>query len=380
MPRFEVHIPAADSGRIGVTLRVDAEHWMAALKAGLHKLGEQGFSVQNVLVDVQDDGSVQVTESRNGRVLEIRELRTDGAAAKPSGQAPQPQARSALTQAKAPAAIGVHPPARNDEHPTLLDLPAPAAAQPIGEAVASSAKDGSRRDSGGWPWAASLSPQGEVEGIRADGDRPPAPRAPPPAKRPPPATVIDLQQPTRAVKGPIGRALSQNKQREQIEDVLADVFERVQGAYAQKGEQSALYLLLDLALEKIPAESGSVLLMTSGTGDLAFAGARGPKASELLQSQLIVPAGVGIAGFCAVEGVSVALSDVQRDPRWYSEVSERLQYETKSVLCAPMMTHGRSFGCIQLINRNGTAAFTEHEVGMLSYIAHQGALYLNSRS
>ena len=191
--------------------------------------------------------------------------------------------------------------------------------------------------------------------------------------------MTDLPQPTRPVKAQIGRTLDGTKHRESIEDSLADIFERVQGAYAQDGEKAALYLLLDLALEKIPAESGSVLL-NSGTGDLAFVGARGPKATQLLQSALVVPAGLGIVGFCAVEGVSVALSDVQRDPRWYSEVSERLNYETKSVLCAPMMTHGRSFGCIQLINRHGTDIFTEHEIGMLAYIAHQGALYLNSRS
>jgi hypothetical protein len=241
-------------------------------------------------------------------------------------------------------------------------------------------KDAARRDSKAWPWAASLSSQGEVEGAKGDGDLPPAPRAPPPAPRPAPAKVVDLPEPKRAAKAQIGRTLDTVKHRASVEDALADVFERVQGTYAQKGEQAALYLLLDLALEKIPAESGSVLLTNSGTGDLAFVGARGPKAAQLLQSALVVPAGLGIVGFCAVEGVSVALSDVQRDPRWYSEVSERLQYDTKSVLCAPMMTHGRSFGCIQLLNRHGTDVFTEHEIGMLAYIAHQGALYLNSRS
>src|SRR6266851_962992 len=136
MARFEVHIPAAQADQIGVTLRVEADHWMAALKAGLHKLGEQGFSAQNVLVDVQDDGSVQVTESRNGRVLEIRELPPAGAAAKPSGEArpptrpapmktepPLPLSRIAPTKAEPPAAMSVHPPAGRDDHPTLLEHP-----------------------------------------------------------------------------------------------------------------------------------------------------------------------------------------------------------------------------------------------------------------
>ena len=68
-----------------------------------------------------------------------------------------------------------------------------------------------------------------------------------------------------------------------------------------------------------------------------------PKAKELVAAKLVVPAGEGIAGFCATEGVSVAISDVQKDPRYWSEVSEKVDYETRSVLCSPMMTHGRSF-------------------------------------
>ncbi|HEX4803405.1 MAG TPA: GAF domain-containing protein [Myxococcaceae bacterium] len=367
MARFEVHIPAADPTGMNVTLRVDAEHWMAALRTGLLKLGEQGSSVQNVLVDVQSDGSVHVTESRTGRVFQIRE---------------------AAEQRRSPP----------DEHPTLLEFPsapppqkAPASAtpkaappplKPTSVPAPAAQTAAPRGDSNNWPWAASLSAHGQLEDATAKSM--PSRPAPPPRTRTPiaelQASVVELPQPSRAVEKKIGRTLDGKKDRRQeIDDALADVFERVQELYSQPNEQASLYLLLDLALEKIPAESGSVLMSDAGSGALAFAAARGPKASELLKSATMIPSGVGIAGFCAVEGVSVALSDVQRDARWHPEISERLNYPTKSVLCAPMMTHGRAFGCMQLINRSGGDAFTEHEVGMLAYIAHQGALYLNSR-
>ena len=52
MPRFEVFIPAAETTGFNVTFRVDAENWMAALKTGMQKLGEQGSAVQNILVDI----------------------------------------------------------------------------------------------------------------------------------------------------------------------------------------------------------------------------------------------------------------------------------------------------------------------------------------
>ncbi len=191
---------------------------------------------------------------------------------------------------------------------------------------------------------------------------------------------MELEHPTRPVRGHIGRAVGERKDQESdVEDALSDVFERVQEVYNQPSEDAAFYFLLDLALEKIATESGSVLLADAGTGDLSFAAVRGPKAQELLSAAVIIPAGVGIVGFCASEGVSLALSDVQKDPRYYSEVSERLKYPTKSVLCSPMMTHGRAFGCMQLVNKKGGDVFGEHEMGILSYIAHQAALYLNSR-
>jgi GAF domain-containing protein len=129
----------------------------------------------------------------------------------------------------------------------------------------------------------------------------------------------------------------------------------------------------------VPADSGSVFRADYATGDLTFAVARGPKAKELLQQKIVVPAGTGIAGFCSMEGVSVAVSDVDKDPRHYKAVADKVDYDVTSVACAPMMTHGRSFGCVQLINKKGSHSFQDHEIGIISYLAHQAALYLNNR-
>ena len=76
--------------------------------------------------------------------------------------------------------------------------------------------------------------------------------------------------------------------------------------------------------------------------------------------------------------MSLALSDVQKDPRYYRGVSDRVHYETRSILCSPIIAHGRTFGCMELVNRRESPVFTEYEVGMLSYIAHQGALFLDT--
>jgi hypothetical protein len=362
MAKFEVHIPAGEKGGFATTLKVSADNWMSALKAGMTKLGEQGSSVQNVMVDIQEDNSIHVTESRSGRVFRIRELTEEEAAQAPVKKPSQirlpPQQRGNDTQPGRAA-----PPESRTEINPRIDVSArpPAGAGSEAKTVPGRAQ--------GTPGTVAPKRKGTKSSPKIEVDR---------------LAIEELEHPTKPITNPIGRQKSspsvQKDMKVQVEDMLAEVFERVQDLTSKTNPEEALYFILDLALEKVPADAGSVLRADAGTGDLAFLAARGPKAKQLLQSKITIPAGTGFAGFCSAEGVSVAINDVEKDPRYYAAISEKVDYETKSLLCAPMMTHGRSFGCLQLINRKGSGSFLEHEVGVLSYLAHQAALYMNDRT
>lgn len=390
MAKYEVHIPASEPGGFNMTLKVGAENWMSALKAGMQKLGEQGSISQNVMVDVQDDNSIHVTEPLSGRVFRIRELSDDEAARaqvkRPSQIRPPPAPpASSESSGSAKTLIGLpgigseavtQPPPKASEAPTqpppkkfdhdanqtLPGVPAASLPTPAPVAAPKDTKEAGKDKKG-----------------KGDGNRnlhKSSPRLEVP-------DVEELVQPVKPVVGNIGRPKSSptfNKsQRVSTEDMLADIFLRVVELDRVTSLEQAMDFVLDLAMEKVPCESGSVLRADGTTGDLTFVSARGPAAKQVLSSNLVIPAGAGIAGFCAAEGVSVAVSDVEKDPRFYSGVGEKVDYETKSLLCAPMMTHGRSFGCMQLINRKGSPQFQEHEVGVLAYLAHQAALFMNNR-
>jgi len=346
-------------------LRVDADNWMAALKAGMTKLGEQGSSVQNVLVDIQDDNTIHVTEPKDGRVFRIKEMSEEEAARapikRPSQIRPAPQ-QAARTEPAMPAL-------------KLGNAAQEAKTQPMSRDTQIDTQPGG-------------SPTDHItEPARKPG--PPRPGTRPGNKSSPRIDVnqlrIDeLQKPSTPSNRPIGRPRSAVGMpavpRVSVEDILADIFDRVQAIHSKPTSEDALAFVLDLALEKVPADSGSVFRADYATGDLTFAVARGPKAKELLASRIIVPAGSGIAGFCSMEGVSLAISDVDKDPRHYTAVADKVDYEITSLACAPMMTHGRSFGCVQLINKKGSHTFADHEIGIISYLAHQAALYLNNRA
>jgi len=354
MARFEVFIPAADPGSFDVTLRVDAANWMQALKTGFHRLGEQGLVPHNVLVDVQDDGSVHVTEAGSSRVFRIRELsEAEAAMGKPK---PRPTPLGTPVEPVAP------PPQLS-----LADvvIPTPRPDPPL-VGIAREVKD-PHETSG-----LDVPPGGlEPTAIRpAVPDRPTSPTASRPTPMSTPRVVLpptqELESSSRPPAGPIGRRRPARSPAAQMEDVLADVFERVQGVYQRRDAAEGLGYLLDLAMEKIPVEAGSVFSSELVSGDLRFVVVRGPKAQDILQANIVIPAGTGIVGFCAVEGVSLALSDVQKDPRFYRGVSDRVHYETRSILCSPVIAHGRTFGCMELVNRRETPVFNEYEVGMLS--------------
>lgn len=392
MAKYEVFLPAMSAGEFNLTLRVEAENWMAALKAGLKKLGEKGAQVSNLLVDIMEDNSIHVTDASSGRVFRIKELEETVA---PAAPAPIP-----LQQA-APAPAPIPPPPA----PIALQQPAPVPSQsaPLAPHAKASTVPGAEaptpketpavqpppaRKPAETPVAAKPPVKG-VEKPAAKAPERPAPKAaaeaPKPAPKPAPAKappaprhdtaeasrIEQVERPSQPITGPIGRT----KSSAQIEDVLSDLFERTQDVHGLNPEEG-LAFLLDLALEKIPAESGSVFVADFSANDLSLGAVRGPKAAELKRLKLRMPVGVGIVGFCAQEAVSLAISDTEKDPRFFRTVSEKLGYDTKSILCAPMVSGGRTFGCIEVINKKGSSHFTDSEMAILGYVAHQGARYL----
>lgn len=402
MAKFEVFVPQAGPGGHDVTLRVEADNWLAALHAGMKKLGQKdGPSSSNLLVDIQDDESIHVTDSKTKRVFMLRELEPEGMSEAPAekvGVSSIPAAPSPFdprpyqkTQLELPAA---RPPTGNAFAPVQ-----PGSRPPTGSAFAPVQPGHRPADPptqpgvpavhhGGFPLPPAQVGSGTPTGQPGTGSaRPPTgglrPRTRPELRRPSAQAmkvveVSDTEVPATKPRGRIGREIAPKpEQVKQVDDVLAELFELVQSLDEYPSPDEALEALLDLAMSKIDCESGSVFLADLSTNDLTLGAARGPKAKELLKMNPRVPMGVGIVGFSAMEGVTLAISEVQRDPRFYRAISDRLGYATKSILCSPMMLGGRSFGCLEVLNKRGSSRFDEGEVAILNYLAEQCAKYLD---
>lgn len=191
--------------------------------------------------------------------------------------------------------------------------------------------------------------------------------------------VFAVREAAGAPAGPLPIPLTREARpapERRAEDVLAEVFERAAGLQARRTRADGLAFLLDLAMEAVHCEAGSVLLSRLGSGELGFAAARGPKAEELLRLAPVVPAGTGLAGFCAREDVALAVAEAARDPRFWSAVSEAVGYETRSVLCAPISAEGRVYGVLELLNKLGARPFDRADLAVLCYLAQAAAEFL----
>ncbi|HNT29220.1 MAG TPA: GAF domain-containing protein [bacterium] len=168
----------------------------------------------------------------------------------------------------------------------------------------------------------------------------------------------------------IGRTLKKRDPNE----VLATVFEEVLDGF-DKPEQEGLDFFLDLAMKHIPADSGSIAIAPLAARELTFVACRGPKSDGV--KGLKIPMGTGIAGFSALNNVLIAVSDVQKDPRFFKDISEKLGYPTKSIVASPILYNNLTFGMMELINKKESSAFDEDDIHILRFVSEKLGEYLN---
>jgi putative methionine-R-sulfoxide reductase with GAF domain len=342
-------------------LRLEAESWIDALKAGLAKVGEGGAAAENVLCDIKPDNSIHVTDAASGRVFQIRELAehdADAAATETGATEPELAAAATTPQMAAAEAVPTTPPAE----PIPTAPPATPPAEPI-------------------PTAPPATPPAEPIPTAPPATPPaePTPTAPPAA---PAADAIPTAPPAPAPEVPytttesgIGRALDLTS--EATADLLEEIFELTSSVEQKADRGDALYFMLDVAINTLGTDAGSVLLTDLSSDDLHFGAARGPKAQEVMQ--FTVRMGQGIVGFCAENAVGLAVSDAERDPRFYAAISEKIGYPTRSILCVPVQDEGEVVGALELINKKSSDTFNERDLGVASFIGQQLARYLLRR-
>ena len=101
------------------------------------------------------------------------------------------------------------------------------------------------------------------------------------------------------------------------------------------GASPALGSAVEALRQLFDAAACSVALVDDDGAELAFVAADGAGAAEIVGQT--VPVGRGIAGWAAMSGQPIAVSDVQADPRFARDVAESTAYIPRAILAAPLM-------------------------------------------
>jgi GAF domain-containing protein len=96
------------------------------------------------------------------------------------------------------------------------------------------------------------------------------------------------------------------------------------------------------------AEAASVALLDD-IGGRAVLFAAGPVAESI--SGLELPPGRGIIGWVIASGQSCLVNDVASDSRFWPDVDGYSGFETRSILCAPLLSGHRVIGALEVLNK-----------------------------
>lgn len=130
----------------------------------------------------------------------------------------------------------------------------------------------------------------------------------------------------------------------------------------------------DTLMQNLKVEAASIAEIDKEHKTLSFLVTRGPKAEEVKKFK--VKLGQGIIGWVAEERKPLAVSDVNKEPRFYQEISKAVGFDTRSILCVPVSAAGNVYGAIEVINKIGGNVFDLDDRELLSEIADfVGILY-----
>lgn len=156
------------------------------------------------------------------------------------------------------------------------------------------------------------------------------------------------------------------------ESTLAALVEASTAMSASLDLGDVLRAIARSAAHVLKAEASSLLLLDQRRKKLVFRAVFGIRADQLLGKEL--DADRGIAGMVASTGEPELISDAATHPRHFGGFDEQSDFKTRTMIAAPLRLEGQTIGVVEVINKQGNARFTEHDLSVLQVFANLAAV------
>jgi GAF domain-containing protein len=136
--------------------------------------------------------------------------------------------------------------------------------------------------------------------------------------------------------------------------------------------RALLSAIVEVARSIFGAKASSILLLDEETQELVFEAVVGEGEETLVGMRF--PAGTGIAGWVLATRTPLVIDDVQKDPRFASDVAEDTGYVPSGLMAAPLLHEERALGVLEVLDRPEQSHFSLQEMELLGLFANQASI------
>ena len=140
--------------------------------------------------------------------------------------------------------------------------------------------------------------------------------------------------------------------------------------------KKVLQSIISLGAKLTKSEVASILKYEEADEYLYFLAV--PHTQRDSMRSLRVPLEASIAGWVYQYAETLIIQDVKEDKRFYSEIDEKVAFQTHSVLAVPLLVKGKPVGVLEAINKTSHAHYNGEDVIILETLASQAALIIEN--
>ena len=158
---------------------------------------------------------------------------------------------------------------------------------------------------------------------------------------------------------------------------MLNLYQTVSSSLAYIGDlQELLTTITGIVTSELFCEESSILFYDENTNEFEFYTAFGETGMGLVSTRF--PADRGIAGRALREMKTQVVNDCKSDPDFYCAIDEENEFQTKTIISAPLISGDEKVGVINAINKMETSFFDKEDDQVLSAIADEVALAIKN--
>jgi GAF domain-containing protein len=140
--------------------------------------------------------------------------------------------------------------------------------------------------------------------------------------------------------------------------------------------EAVLRSVVEAAVALFQSEAASIALYDPSTDRLVFRVAAGAQGQGVIG--LSIAPDQGLVGYVFTSGQALALSDVQRDPRFGRSFAQQTRYVPRSIVAVPLIDEQGTIGVLEVLDKRDASAFTLRDIELAGVFARQAAVAIRS--